>query len=388
MKLKQHPDDFQVEELTGVTAGEAGPFAFYRMEKSGWSTPDALAAIRRRWKIDVRRLSYGGLKDRHARTVQYLSIFKGPQRNLEHHQVRVTYLGQIGSPYSSNDIRANRFVLTLRDLANSIVPDAERRLEAVARFGVPNYFDDQRFGSVSGPGGEWIARLMVKGQFEEALKLALSAPYEHDRAPEKQEKQTLRQHWGNWERLKAELPRGHARSLVDYLRVHPTDFKGAVARLRPELRGLYLSAYQSHLWNQSLARWILARSTQGATRMVALRTGEVPFPLDLPPEEIERLDTLSLPLPSSRWKPDAEDSRLPVVEAVLAGEGLTLRDMQIRGIRELFFSKGERRAMCRLSHLGHEWGDDERQAGKQRLTLSFDLPRGSYATIIVKAIQG
>src|SRR2546425_8917597 len=35
---------------------------------------------------------------------------------------------------------------------------------------------------------------------------------------------------------------------------HPTDFKGALERLRPELRGLYLSAYQSYLWNRMLAR--------------------------------------------------------------------------------------------------------------------------------------
>ena len=387
MKLKQQPEDFQVEELTDAVAGDEGPFAFYRMEKSGWSTPDALAAIRRRWKIDARRLSYGGLKDRHAKTVQYLSIFRGPERGLEHHQVRVTYLGQIREPYSSHQIAANRFRLMLRDVAESERADTERRVEAARRFGVPNYFDDQRFGSVSGPGGEWIARLMVKGRFEEALKLALTGAYEHDRAAEKREKATLLQHWGDWEKLKAELPRGHARSLVDYLRVHPADFKGAVVRLRPELRGLYLSAYQSHLWNVSLSRWL--SSQEGASlRQVRLRTGDMAFPLDLPPAAVGEFERLSLPLLSSRWKPEADDPRLPLAEAVLADEGLTLRDMQVRGVRDLFFSKGERPALLRPANLGHEWGDDELNKSKRKLTLSFDLPRGCYATIVVKAITG
>ena len=36
------------------------------------------AAVRRRWRIDFRRLSYGGLKDRHAVTSQFLTIFRGP----------------------------------------------------------------------------------------------------------------------------------------------------------------------------------------------------------------------------------------------------------------------------------------------------------------------
>ena len=82
MKLKQRPEDFRVEELTDAVAGETGEFAFYRLDKTGWTTPDALAAIRRRWQIDFRRLSYGGLKDRHAVTSQFLTIFRGPERNL------------------------------------------------------------------------------------------------------------------------------------------------------------------------------------------------------------------------------------------------------------------------------------------------------------------
>src|SRR5437762_5484960 len=108
MKLKQDPDDFQVEELTTVHAGPEGPFAFYRLEKRGWTTPDALAAVRRRWHIDLRRVAYGGLKDRHAHTVQYLSIHHGPRRDLTHHDVTLRYLGQVEAAYSSRAVRANR----------------------------------------------------------------------------------------------------------------------------------------------------------------------------------------------------------------------------------------------------------------------------------------
>ncbi len=166
MKLKQQPDDFQVEEITAI-APTRGPFALYRLEKRGWSTPDALAALRRRWNIEPRRISYGGLKDRHAWTVQYLTIFHGPRRGLHHHDVTAQYLGQVAAPYSSRDIQANRFRLTLRDLSPDSRPAIEERLRALAHEGVPNYFDDQRFGSVAGEGGEFIARLLVQGRFEE-----------------------------------------------------------------------------------------------------------------------------------------------------------------------------------------------------------------------------
>jgi tRNA pseudouridine13 synthase len=149
MKLKQQPEDFQVEELTRIIAGATGPFAFYRLEKRGWTTPDAIEVIRRRWGITPRRLSFGGLKDRHALTVQYLTIFHGPRRGLEQQGIRVEYLGQIESPYSSQDIDRNRFRMTVRELPSHTLPSAEAELTRLTTEGVPNYFDDQRFGSVS-----------------------------------------------------------------------------------------------------------------------------------------------------------------------------------------------------------------------------------------------
>ncbi len=337
MKLKQQPDDFRVEEITTVAPGAEGTFAFYRLDKRGWSTPDAVAAIRRRWQLQPQRLSYGGLKDRHAWTTQYLTINHGPRRGLNHQQITLHYLGQLPSPYTSHDIAANRFRLTLRDLAAGEQAGMEARIRQVAAEGVPNYFDDQRFGSVAAPsplplsptgergrgegvGEEFIARLLVRGQFEEALKLALTGRYEHDRAEQKQEKRILTTYWGNWEVCKEKLPRGHARSLVDYLRVHPGDFRGAVARLRPELRGLYLSAYQSYLWNRMLARWLRQHSRPEQLRPVALRLGDMPFHIGLEAEQQVALANLQLPLPSARLKIDESDPLYPLVREILAEE--------------------------------------------------------------------
>src|SRR5262245_732781 len=339
-KFRQQPDDFHVEELADVVAGPDGPFALYRLEKRGWTTPDALAAVRRRWHIAPHRLSYGGLKDRHAHTVQYVTILNGPRHDLRHHDVLLTYLGQTAAAYESGDIRANRFRIVLRNVDPDDGPRVLAALQEVRADGVPNYFDDQRFGSVAG--GEFIGRLLVRGKFEEALRQALAAPYEFDRAPQKREKELLRAHWGDWAACKARLGKGHARSLVDYLLHHPGDFRGAVARLRPELRGLYLSAYQSHLWNRMLASVLRQRLRAEQLFALKLRLGEVPMVRGLDEAQRRELEALSLPLPSARLKLDAGDPRAAVVEAVLADEGLTLRDLQVKGVREMFFSRGER----------------------------------------------
>jgi tRNA pseudouridine13 synthase len=384
MKLKQSPEDFRVEEQTDVSPG-TGSFAFYRLDKKGWTTPDALQAIRRRWKIELSRLSYGGLKDRHAHTSQYLTILNGPRRDLQHQGVSVTYLGQVPRPYSSKEIRANRFTITLRGLGDGELAAAQTALAEVSRVGVPNYFDDQRFGSV-GEGGTFVAREMIRGRYEEALKLALAAPYAHDRAEAKREKATLRECWGDWKTCKEQLPRGHARSLVDYLVSHPTDFRGAVARLRPELRGLYLSAYQSDLWNRMLAHWLTTRVAADQLATLRLRLGPAPAPRALPDDILREWDQLALPLPSARLHFDPMAPWAEVVEGVMREEGFPLSEMKIRGMHKPFFSKGERPAALRPINLDQRAEADEHHRGRQKLVLRFDLPRGAYATMIVKRI--
>jgi tRNA pseudouridine13 synthase len=386
MKLKQRPEDFRVEELTDATAGDTGEFALYRLDKTGWTTPDALAAVRRRWQLDFRRLSYGGLKDRHAVTSQHVTIFRGPKRNLPHERVTLTYLGQRTEPFTAADIRANRFTIVLRAMSETAVSHAETALREVAAAGLPNYFDDQRFGSV-GEGEEFVAKEMVFGRFERALWLALAAPYEFDRAEAKREKTVLRELWGRWAECQAQLPKGHARSLVSYLAAHPTDFKGAVARLRPELQGLYLSAYQSYLWNKMLASWLT--NTLGPANLtdVELKLGRVPAPVRVPQESRAAWEAITLPLPSARVKPEPGAPWVPTVEDVLKAEGLTLAELKIKGMQKPFFSKGDRAACVHPENLSHESASDELNRGKVKLTLHFDLPRGSYATMLVKRVS-
>ena len=385
MKLKQTPADFRVEELSDVRPEADGPFAFYRLHKTGWTTPDALQAIARRWELRWNQFGYGGLKDRHADTTQYLTILHGPKRNLSHQRIELTHLGQTYQPYNSRDIRANRFTITVRDLTEANELSITSAVDSVKRTGVPNYFDDQRFGSVT-QDGQFVARELVNGRFEEALKLALTAPYEFDRTDERREKQILIEHWNDWPTCKAKLPKGHARSLVTYLCDHPTKFKGAVARLRPELQGLYLSAYQSDLWNRVLAKWITAHFPPEHLGSIHQHRGSLPAPTTVPEELVGRWNQLIIPLPSNRLKPEPSSDYLPHLEAVLVEEQLVLKQLKIPGLDKPFFSKGERYGCLRPEGLILVALHDELNPGKRKVTLRFDLPRGCYATMVVKRL--
>ena len=115
MKLKSSPEDFRVEEITKIqTTG--GQHAFYRLTKEGLGTPEAISEVLSRWNIQRRRISYGGLKDRHAATTQYFSIQRGPTTGFTDRSMEVEYMGQIARPYHARDIASNRFEITLRKI--------------------------------------------------------------------------------------------------------------------------------------------------------------------------------------------------------------------------------------------------------------------------------
>src|SRR5580704_8659826 len=194
MKVKCRPEDFRVEELTERRC-DGGSFALYRLTKQSLGTPEAIDAICRPWRLRREAVGIGGLKDKHAVTRQFLSIEGGPHRALSQKSFSLEYLGQTSREYTSKDILANRFEIALRDLEPTDAEDIVRELPAFAAHGVPNYFDDQRFGSV-GESGDFIARPWCLGDYERTLWLAIADANEDDRGEVRDEKRALRDRWG------------------------------------------------------------------------------------------------------------------------------------------------------------------------------------------------
>ena len=385
MKLKRQPDDFQVEELPIVDPGGRGPFVLYRLSKRGLGTLEAVEAICRRWNLAGRRLSYGGLKDRHAVTVQYLTIFEGPDRALRETNFELVPVGRIDRPYGPALFRGNRFSVVMRSLTPSALATALKAVEQLPRDGLPNYFDDQRFGSVGFSGG-FIAKAWLLGDHEEAFRLAVCEPNPSDRPDTKREKAILAEFWGNWPEAKARLDRSHARSLVTYLADHPTDFRGAFARVRKELRSIYFSAYQSFLWNRILGRLIERETREDQRVAFDFKVATLPIHANLDAGQSERLRACMVPLPASRTPLREDGPEREAALEVVAEEGLAWENIRVKHLKDVFFSKGNRPALFFPENLQAEAADDELQRGRKKLTLDFDLPKGAYATLVVKRV--
>ncbi len=383
MKLKTIPDDFEVEELSDFSLGN-GPFAVYLLTKRSLGTPEAITAIADRWNLSRRQISYGGLKDKHAVTRQWVTIHHGPRRDMKQDNFSLAYQGQASREFGPRDIAANRFRVVMRNLSEA---NAERIVglrDSLARDGVPNYFDDQRFGSL-GESGEFIAKPWCLGDYERAVWLALAEPNPHDRPNDRAEKETIRDYWGRWIECKAALPKSSRSSIVTYLCDHPTRFRDALALFRQDMRSLWLAAFQSDLWNLMLSAWLQERIDSSRLLKVELATANVPFHAELTDAERAELVGTALPLPSARLHLEPGPI-LSLYESVLADEGLSLRELRVKYPRDSFFSKGERSIIVIPSGLKMHADDDDLNSGRHRVTLQFVLPRGAYATIFVKRL--
>lgn len=385
MKLKRLAEDFQVEEQIALPAA-GGPFALYRLTKQSLGTLDAVDALLKRWGITRSRIAFAGLKDRHALTTQYITIQGGPRRGLSQSNLDLKYLGQTARAIHASDITANRFQLVLRDLSQQDIDRAVQSLPAIAAGGLPNYFDDQRFGSL-GNSGEFIARPWCLGDYERALWLALADENVHDSPLERDQKRVLREHWNDWSACQAVLRHAQCSNIIDYLAIHPGDFRRALALVRQDLRSLWLAAFQSHLWNQILAA--LLNETWDPDQLTLHRIGHRPLPFFTQLDEARRqeLRAAALPLPSARLHLP-EGPLKALYDKVFAAEGIELRQIRVKYPRDSFFSKGDRAAVFQASNLEYSALPDELYGRRQKLILAFTLPRGSYATILVKLITG
>jgi tRNA pseudouridine13 synthase len=364
VKVKQRAEDFRVEEVNRLEAGAEGIFTLYRLEKSGLDTREALRLVAREWRLSRNDIRFAGLKDRYGLTGQVVSVRKGPARNFEARQLRLNYLGRSAKPAARGTIEKNRFRIVLRDLSGEECERALARARAVACCGLPDYFDDQRFGSLRGTGGDFVARALLEGDAEKALRLAIASPARKDRSRVKKRRRLLRDRWGVWQELTGLLEPSVERRICEHL-AKGGAFGEAYRLLDPALRSLHLSAFQAHLFNECLRR------TVGEGGPVhSGQAGPYLFYRGDPGE----LRDLRLPLASKEAAPH------PLLDA-----NLEACDLDRAALGRLSFRPGTRGAVVPpddLEATGPE--PDELNAGRHAVTLAFSLRAGSYATMLVK----
>jgi tRNA pseudouridine13 synthase len=148
-QIKRLPEDFEVEELPSYEPCGSGPYLYLWLEKRDLGAEFFIRQVARRLGISPSDVGTAGLKDRRAVTRQMVSVPDvGSERlaQLEGEGIRLLRVSRHGNKLKAGHLRGNRFRILIRDVA----PAAGERLPALlARLqtlGFPNYYGPQRFG--------------------------------------------------------------------------------------------------------------------------------------------------------------------------------------------------------------------------------------------------
>lgn len=388
MKLRQVPSDFIVEEVSNFTPEAEGRYFVYRLEKRSLSTMEALEIIARRAGLRPKQLSASGLKDKHAEATQLFSSEKPLPAEISDERFSLAFVGKSSRPLTAAFIDENRFKLVLRGLDEWERDAVPVNADELARFGVPNYYDNQRFGSnMHGEG--FIAKALILGRFEEALRLHLAVPHRKQSLRDKQNRRLAKELWGQWEAIHRRMKRSPEAALIEFLVKHPTSFAECFERITPPLRIMYVAAYQSFLFNESLRRFLEGQRESGELDLVQVqnRGGFIPMHRRLNDNQLSAWRAAQFPLLGPRTDIQATPLAAPHVRATLEAEGITQDMLELKGLERTRF-KGAMRAillMPRDLHVGPV-RDDDLNPGRWKVETSYTLPRGSFATIVARRL--
>jgi len=283
--------------------------------------------VARHCDLPTKQVSAAGLKDRTAVATQTICLPVSAAEKFEsftHPDIEILSSTRHRNKLKTGHLAGNRFTITLRGIDKSLDERAFELRDVILEKGFPNYYGDQRFGHEGSTFAQGLELLQGKSNLKKT-------PYSQRRF----------------------------------------------------LQRLALSAVQSELFNRCLVRRLksgtLHEVQQGDVMQVIKTGGLFVVEEDLPAEQ-ERFDRCSTVITGPIFGPKMKtptDQPFWEEDTVLAQAGLEMNDF--RRFKKL--TPGTRRPyLIRLDAL-------EITRRDEGLEFQFELPRGSYATSLLREFQ-
>ena len=254
--LRSTPEDFRVTELPVRFTG-SGPYLICRLTKKSWEHQQAVHELANRLKISRKRIGWAGTKDRNAVTEQYISLYQVTAEEaaaVSIKDITVEPVAQHQFSLGLGNLEGNRFTIVLRGCSfeGDELKDRVSRISGEIRTGIPNYFGIQRFGALK-PVTHKMGYHILRQEYQKAVELYVGEafPYEPDEV--KKARHAFAETLDAKEALHA-LPNHltYERVLLDSLMKNKEDYGAALQMLPPKLLSMFVSAYQSWLFNMAV----------------------------------------------------------------------------------------------------------------------------------------
>jgi len=398
--IRNQYEDFYVEEIPDLIPTGEGPNVWIWIEKIGRTTLDVVLDIARDLHIDRKRMGFAGMKDKKARTRQWICI-SNMDSDEQFEQVKALS-GQIyktdflkvirgRKKLRMGQLKGNKFRILIRDIDDveksaEIASDILKQLEVT---GVPNYFGWQRFGKPR-TNTHLVGEALVENDLKKAVGRYIGNPTEE----EHEENQKARKAYddGDLEKSLELMGKGMRyekmmiRELIkDSKKGELTDksYKNALHALPKPLQRMFVHAYQSFLFNAAVSK----RVEMGINKYIEgdiIINNEERIVRDKTPEEYQELiDTFQVnptsPLYGTKV-PFAGGKVGEMEKSILDNYGLSKEDFEVPKMPRLG-SHGLRRSMR------FQVWDTSAIATDEGVLTEFSINKGSYATAVLREVM-
>ncbi len=389
--VKARPEDFLVDEMPLYEPSGSGEHLYLFVQKRGMAHSEMIELLCRHFGVGEESIGFGGMKDKIAITRQLVSIHlpgkPDPSSLPADEDFVVLWAARHGNKLRRGHLAGNRFSIRIRGIEPSKVIAIRSSLRQLERDGIPDYYGAQRFGYRRNT--HRLGRHLLTGNWSGLVDelVGTVSPF-----PEHQRPQRELAAAGRWKESLPHWARNdRAERLVVAALGRGRTPEQAIRELPPHTRSFWVSAFQSATFNRVLDRRIadglFASIIEGdvaykhQTRGQFVVTKEI-----LAGEDLKaRLDRFEIspsgPMHGSGMieagEPVATWEREATTSLGVPPELLSARSAHAEGTR--------RPLRVPVSNTEIESGVDE-HGGYVR--LAFDLPRGAYATVLLRELLG
>ena len=382
--IKETNEEFQVAEIIDYTflkppyfssvQNNEHKFPLYLLEKHNIDSNHAVIEIKKQSGLKLRIM---GIKDAKAETSQYASCeqTKNLPRYIITPKTKLTLLGFLRTPLSKSALIGNSFKIKINQTSDNDIHPFLLELNKIA-----NFYGLQRFGSERMV-THLVGKALLERNYNKAIEYLLSYTSKYDSKFSKEIREKSRDP-KNYQKLIKILPKGmDLERLILYTLVKGKDSIAVIRSIPINIRRLFVQAYQSYIFNKCLSSALLCNED-----IQKCKDGDLCFEIEKPlvfgkirrfREGIDSNNdvTPAIRLVGYNYQP-GKNRFDHITKRILTDENISPTAFYLKDLQELSLQMGFRQtSLCcnEFSHFG-------------MLELSFKLPKGSYATTLLREL--
>lgn len=386
MILKKQASDFIVTEnlpegYKNNISKVKGGYRIYLLDKIELDTMYCIRNIAKANNIDQKEINFCGLKDRHAKTLQYISI--PAKHQITKKEFKLFNIKHIG--YSDNRLKlgfnkSNSFEITIRKLTGIEENDLLRNIKhipTIRNIFIPNYFDDQRFTNI-GLKKQLHFDYIFRWDKEGFLRFFLTNIINKDERELRQKKRELEEYFNDSRKNKKRFSFDRKKGSFELQKIYDQykqkkDFFFILKTINKEDIIMWYSAFLSYYFNLALSYHIKDNYSKIKSSQYLL--GDLDYIYN---DKIEKKDiNKKVPFITNKRIPNDFYSKIKFpysynnIKIILK----KLRIKENNSLRELF---------VKVDNFEYEIKKDELYNEYNKVILKFNLPSGAYATNFIK----